>query len=1016
MPLRFISRFIFFFLAAGITSLTVFGQSAPQAQVEVFSAPAVGVTVTRHITVDGEQVFELELAKDEFVEINVRQSALEVGLKVFNAKGETLSSFFNPGGVNALQEIVLIAPETGTYRFSVKSTNPSEQLRTTPHQYTLLIKTRKPATEKDRGYFLAWQARAIVTTEPDTRPAILLAQEAAAIYRKLGDREGEAESLLQVSRAQLYADDLEASVISGTQSLALFRELPEKRRQTRILNVLGTALTQIGEYYKALEYIKEAISITRAVKNEFALADSLKNLGTIYTMIGDDRAAIEYYEQARAIFEKLNASTYLLVIDMLLGGALARTGNLPRAIEKLEAASLELTDSKADDTPTLLGVQVNLIDLYSRQKNWNKAFSNLEKTEKILARTSGFQTSGLEAQIQFVAGLLYFDTGNPEESARRLRRSINLAKSSGFHSVEIDAMTGLARTEYGLGNFDEALKLVTEAIDRTEAIRGGLEDEQLRTTYLGSVQSRYELFYTLLMELHRRQPTAGNDAKAFLVSERAKARTLIDILRTKSISTNADQAVILKRRKLQSRINEGNRTLYGLSNSPEDVKRRAELEKELAAAVEEYRDLTTQLQKLNPKFVRLTEPVALDLAEIRNQLDDSVLLEYALGTEKSYLWAVTKTGLKSYELPGRATIEDLTRKTYDALTARARKVRFEEERQQAARIAEADGEYRTLSNELGQLLLGPVAGDLAGKNVLVVGDGALLYLPFAALPLPTTGKPLVAACKVTQLPSISTLSVLRQDAAGRKPAARTVAVFADPVFETGDPRVRTKKTKASAPASPSPVRDDVTRAAAEIDGADRDGALVRLPFTRAEADAIGKLVPANRRRISLDFKASRESVFNQDLSGYRFVHFATHGLLNSATPDLSGVVLSMVDKSGKPTDGFVHAYEVFNLKLPVEMVVLSGCRTGLGKEIRGEGMIGLTRAFLYAGAERVLVSLWAVEDSATSTLMADTYAGMLNRKLRPAAALRAAQLKMMADPKHAHPFYWAAFTLQGDPR
>jgi CHAT domain-containing protein len=188
----------------------------------------------------------------------------------------------------------------------------------------------------------------------------------------------------------------------------------------------------------------------------------------------------------------------------------------------------------------------------------------------------------------------------------------------------------------------------------------------------------------------------------------------------------------------------------------------------------------------------------------------------------------------------------------------------------------------------------------------------------------------------------------------------------------------------------------------------------RLPGTRQEAEQIVAMVPAAESRLALDFAASRETATNAELSQYRYVHFSTHGLLNSVHPELSGVVFSLVNEHGQAQDGFLRAHEIFNLRLPAEVVVLSACQTGIGKEIRGEGLVSLTRGFMHAGAPRVVVSLWDVSDLGTTELMVRFYHGMLKEGMRPAAALRAAQLSLMNDNRWASPYYWASFTLQGE--
>ena len=260
-------------------------------------------------------------------------------------------------------------------------------------------------------------------------------------------------------------------------------------------------------------------------------------------------------------------------------------------------------------------------------------------------------------------------------------------------------------------------------------------------------------------------------------------------------------------------------------------------------------------------------------------------------------------------------------------------------------------------------------------------------------------------------------------------------MLADPVFEEADERVRiatasngTTRGGAEPTASKESKVDDraansrfiLERALSLQPSTGEDGKvraglnISRLPFTRREAAAILAAAPAGAGIQSLDFRASRATATNSELSQYRIVHFATHGLLNSERPELSGIILSLVDENGRPQDGFLRLHEIYNLSLNAELVVLSACQTGLGKEIKGEGLIGLTRGFMYAGSPRVVASLWKVDDVATAELMQRFYRHMLTNKRRPAAALRAAQVEMRRQPRWQSPYYWAAFQLQGE--
>jgi len=271
--------------------------------------------------------------------------------------------------------------------------------------------------------------------------------------------------------------------------------------------------------------------------------------------------------------------------------------------------------------------------------------------------------------------------------------------------------------------------------------------------------------------------------------------------------------------------------------------------------------------------------------------------------------------------------------------------------------------------------------------------------------------PLLVKHEIVNLPSASTLGVLRQETNDRKSTPKAIAVLADPVFGTNDPRLQSS----SGHVSGTPLdKSNVNSRALERSAITANVTFNRLPFTRQEAEQILALVPAAERMQAFDFAANRAIATSSQLQNYRIVHFATHGILNSTQPELSGVVLSLVDDLGKPQNGFLRLHDIFNLNLPAELVVLSACQTGLGEEVKGEGLVGLTRGFMYAGSPRVVVSLWSVDDEATSQLMARFYKKMLQDGLKPAAALRAAQLELWQQKQWQAPFYWAPFTLQGE--
>jgi len=461
---------------------------------------------------------------------------------------------------------------------------------------------------------------------------------------------------------------------------------------------------------------------------------------------------------------------------------------------------------------------------------------------------------------------------------------------------------------------------------------------------------------------------------------------------------------------------------------------------EIQTLIAQYQEVEAQIRRSNPRYATLVQPVPLSARELQQQaLDaDTLLLEYLLGRERSYLWAVSATSVASFELPGRAEIETLAQRVYDRLKARPRRqaegdrpgrvleLKTPRPESRGLRLRDQDeAQASEAAAALSRMLLGPVAELLGNKRLLIVADGSLQYVPFAALPDPTaltvgqeSRPPLMVAHEIISMPSASTLAVLRRELAGRKPAAKTLAVLADPVFAKDDERIKTGARRAASQTgqpTPAPGAEIILRPISKnSDGEAGEARFSRLPFTRQEAEQIMALVAAGEGMKALDFEASRATAMSDQLSQYRYIHFATHGLADSERAELSTLVLSLFDEQGAPQEGFLRAHEIYNLNLPAELVTLSACETGLGKQVKGEGLVSLARGFMYAGAARVMVSLWNVNDQATSELMRRFYRKALVEGERPAAALRAAQIEMWRDKRWEAPYYWAAFTLQGE--
>jgi CHAT domain-containing protein len=533
-------------------------------------------------------------------------------------------------------------------------------------------------------------------------------------------------------------------------------------------------------------------------------------------------------------------------------------------------------------------------------------------------------------------------------------------------------------------------------------MRSNISRDDFRVSYFAGNRKIYELYVEILLQLGEATKTAVYVERALEASEKARARAFVELLNQSgaNIKAGADARLLQMEREINSRLSaKAGRQTRLLSGGKASADELNIIAREISDLIGEREKLAAQIRRTNPTYAALTQPAPLKAAEIQGLLDkDTILLEYALGDRQSSLWLVANDSISAHKLPKREEIENVARRYYESLKTNG------------------GAPDNQAGNALSEMLLKPVAERLAGKRVVVVGEGALQYISFAALPNPIAkNRFLIETNEIVNLPSAATLATLRRANTNRKPASKSVAVFADPVFSPDDPRVK----NGQAVKTKSLVDEKLQRSVEEAAASNNSGeevlkAIPRLPFSRREAETILAGLPANNALKAVDFAASAETATTENLSDYQIIHFATHGLLNSKNPELSGLVLSLVNEKGAPQNGFLRLNDIYNLRLNSALVVLSACQTALGKDIRGEGLIGLTRGFMYAGTPRVVASLWKVDDAATAELMKHFYQNMLQKKLRPAAALRAAQIEISRDERYKSPYYWAAFTIQGE--
>jgi CHAT domain-containing protein/Tfp pilus assembly protein PilF len=822
---------------------------------------------------------------------------------------------------------------------------------------------------------------------------------ALELFHQVGERGWwEANVLQNLAAVEMGLGEPEAALAADGQVLERQRALGDRRGEARTLNNLGVLHDRQGELGEALAAYSAALAFVKPSGDRLWEAALLHNLGAAHLRLGDFPRALSSLEAALAIRREIGDRPGEASTETAIGNACFRLGEADRALAAGRRAA-KVATAAADRRGEMLA-RLLLGELFLAAGEPATAGAELSRAREI-ARLLGDRAD--ESTILCRLGAAEVAARQPELAAGLLARAVELAREVKTPVRIVAALTALARVERRLDRLAAARAAVEEALRLIEAQRSAEPDPELRATFLASQHAAFELEIELLMELDRREPDRGQARAAFEASERGRARSLLDLL---------EEAAVDVREGLDPRLHERERALLlrlrakearrdDLLRRPATEERRREAEDDRRAVLEELTQVEAEIRRASPRYADLTQPPPAKSEEIQRLLGaDTLLLEVALGEEHSFLWAVDGSGVAGFELPPRARIEAAAREVYRRLSV----------------LAPGEGDLDASASELSHMLLAPVAGRLGAHRLVIVADGALQYLPFGMLPEPHGGDargalraPLLARHEIVQTPSASAVVVQRR-LARRAPAPGAVAVLADPVFDPQDPRVAAR----GAPGTKGRAAPDRKAAASSPRSAAGEGPLGRLPWTRREAEAIAAVAPAGRSLVALDFRASRETALSPELARYRIVHFATHGRIDSGTPALSGLILSRVNAAGAPREGFLGLRDIYNLRLGADLVVLSGCETALGREVRGEGLVGLTQGFLYTGARQVVASLWRVEDRATAELMSRFYRGLLLEERSPAAALRAAQLAVRQDRRWRSPYYWSGFVVLGD--
>lgn len=784
---------------------------------------------------------------------------------------------------------------------------------------------------------------------------------------KTDDKSITVNGLIGLGNAYSSLGKIEDALFQFTESLKLSRDFGFLLDESTALHAIGSIYYDLKQPQKAISFIEESLTICTKIGDQRNIMANLNALGSCYRFLQQYHKSIEYYtmvvelaEQTGIIKQKINALTNLGYLHFL---------------KKEYSISIEkLTDA---------------IALATKHKDVVQEAVNLRQI-----------------------GEVYFKLGDSLKALEFYNKSLSLAANLDDVLLTANALYSRAELYKHLNELQMAMEDIEKALEMI--LRREVKfNRELKTLQSSSYSRFYGLQTEILMRLHSKDSMKGYAARALHVREKSKARAFLEFLKESKIKINnneVDKHLLDQEEKVRQLIAENSDLLAKTSNLDEKMR----LNNYLRQLDTEAEQIQAKIRKNNPLYAEFNNPNILHLEEIQQYIDDNTLiLEYYLGDEKSYLWAITKNTFQSFELPKKVVVNELAGTIINYFKTRVPPDESSEQKNE--RLAQQKFFLKVL-DDFSKLVLAQVS--LTKKKILVVGDGILEKVPFSALLDPSSSRLLVLDHEIITVPSVSSFIALKSIHSQQQPTK--VLVVSDPVFTIDDDRLAKNKEKGSSNVADNKISDIKKQTITKTENllvllseSQRDG-LKRLSFASDEASAIEKIYQKSTTLLS-GTSANLTSVLKEiSKNNYSIVHFITHGFVDDFRPESSGLVFSTIDDKGEAQKAHLNASAIYNLKLNTDLVVLSACNTGFGQNVDSEGVVGLTRAFFYAGSKRVLLTLWNINDQSSSVLMSNFYSEMKKNNLNPSAALRKAQLTMLKDVRWSSPYYWAAFQLQGD--
>lgn len=806
-------------------------------------------------------------------------------------------------------------------------------------------------------------------------------KEAIRLAQKIGSKEHELKCLRQLSLTYWEDSNIQEFFSLNQKALAIARELNHEQEEGRCLNNIGLFYWAIDNYIVALNYFTNALDKTKSTNNLQNEAEYLNNIGILFFTLGSYDKALRYLEKALSI-DIQTSNQYGMAFDFInLGETLRRKGLSNDNSDELRSAinffQKALETSKRINNSNLEIISLNNLGAtYSHLRNYHKSLEYFK-----LAKEKAEHNDESKAMILANLGIVHAQLGNYEESTKYYQMAIDLALEIKGGKILWEAYLELANSYKHQDNLLTALENYKKSISVIENIRSRIDQEELKATFLGS-EKKIEAYYNaidVLVKLNQKEQKDQYKREAFHYLERAKARAFLDSIEVSKINLfeGIDQKLLNREAELVNEISKIHTKLLTPQLSSDQ---KIEATKDLESYEEQLESLKREIRASSPAYANLHYPRPITLAEAQSKLIDSdaAVFAYVLGKENSYAFVISHKELKIFSLPDYREIHKLVRDYLSALT-------------------DVENTDFHLGHTLYNILIKPGLDKKSTQKMIIVPDDILYFLPFETLLIKEKENEwLINKYEVAYVPSLSVLKELisRKKSSGKK-FTMDILALGDPFYGEGE-SIYPEGKKGILGSTLYP---------------NSDYQFFRLKYSGEEVTKISSFFKAQKKDLLTRENASEENLKGKKLSNYRILHLATHALIDDKKPSRSAIVLSL-DQDPRE-DGFLQMREIFNLRLGADLVVLSACQTGLGQLIRGEGIEGLSRAFFYAGASAVLLSLWAINDQASSQLLERFY-HHLHSSQPVSAALRKAKIEMINSGTLAHPYFWGAFIVTGE--